>query len=183
MAQVLTIIIPNDGGDPEEAVVSKLVGIGLLESDARRLVENEMVFESSVNIPLSQLFYGKRVGRKWQMPTAVESSAATKLLTYMQMGEGEPLTDEEQAVLTLTITRKVLVKGNGDGFLERAGDYCKSEKVLERLLTQVITPASSYTGTTVECHAREILSHVLTLRRHSRRTGGKNPREGGFAAP
>jgi hypothetical protein len=141
MLQFRTTDIPNDGGDPKEAVVSMFVGIGLLEGDARRLVEDELFFEPSVSISLSQLFYGKRIGKSWQMPTAVEQRTATKLLNYMQTGEGEPLTDEEKAVLTVATTNKVLVKD--DGFLQRAAGYCNSEEVLHKLLKLVSSPTPS----------------------------------------
>ena len=129
----------SDGSDPKEAFVTVLVSIGLQEPDARRLVEDELAFEPTMNIPLSELFYGKKVDGKWQSPTAIQSSAVAKLLTYMQMGESEPLTDEEKAVLTVvTSTNKVTVKSSG--FLERAVGYCKSEDVLLKLLTLVIKP-------------------------------------------
>jgi hypothetical protein len=128
----------SDGSDPKEAMTTVLVSIGLQEADARRLVEDELFFEPTMNIPLTEMFYGKKVDGKWQEPTAVQSSAATKLLTYMQTGEGEALTDEERAALVIVNASNVTVKSKG--FLERAAGYCKSEDALLKLLTMIIKP-------------------------------------------
>ena len=121
-----------------------LVGIGLQEDDAHRLVEDELFFEPTMNIPLSQLLYGRKVGKSWQTPTTIESAAATKLLKFMQAGEGEALTDKERAAPTIVTTNKVTMKS--DGFLERAAGYCKSDDVLHKLLTLVIKPVLTQHG-------------------------------------
>lgn len=127
----------SDGSDPKEAFVTLLVGIGMQEPQARRLVEDELFFEPTVSINLTALFYGSKVGSTWQAPTSIQQSAATKVLNYLA-GNADALTPDEQNTLVTTTSTKVVFKNSG--FLERAASYCAAEDVLYKMLTVVFKP-------------------------------------------
>jgi hypothetical protein len=134
----------SDGSDPREAMVTVLVGIGLSEANARRLVETELDFMPQVTINLSELLNGKKDGKQWREPTDDERSAAAKLLAYINNGTADPLTDDERASLTVTRFNKVTFKTSG--FLERVTTYCTTYDQLLKLLTLVFKPIVSHRG-------------------------------------
>lgn len=129
----------SDGSDPVEAMVTVLVGIGLGEDNARRLVETELDFMPQVDIHLTELLYGRKEGKQWQEPSEVEKRAAMKVMQFI-----DSLPDDEREVLTVTKFNKVQVKSGG--FLERVASYCTSYDQLYKLLTMVIKPVVSHSG-------------------------------------
>jgi hypothetical protein len=134
----------TDGSDPAEAMVAILVGVGLLEVNAKKLVENEFDFMPQVDIHLTELLHGKKDGKSWREPSTVEKTAATKVINFISGVKTDSLTDEERAVLTVTTMTKVTCKSGG--FLERAAGYCTTFEQLKNLITIVMHPVMSHRG-------------------------------------
>lgn len=132
-----TVNIPDLSAedDPAEKLVEVLVDLGLNESNASSLVENEVDVTPFVGIrKFNELTNGRMEGKDWIAATDAEKVAAEKIMNFVQGVESEPLTDEEKD-LVLEIKPQFTVK---KGFLERAAGYVRTLEQLKAVFSVIV---------------------------------------------
>lgn len=119
-----------------DRMVAALCKAGFSVDSASKIVEGEINYQPmTVLRPLNELAVG----------SAVEKSAAEKIINLVFGEAAEPLTDEERAVSV----QKIEVVSVKDGILERIKQYCNSVQQLV-MLFKVIRPTNFVSHVKVE---------------------------------
>jgi hypothetical protein len=118
-------------GQSVAEVVDALVSAGLQESDAKRLVENELDFTPSVKIDLGVLLKG----------TPEQKSVGERILGWVSGQTVDPLSKDEVA-MAVTMGNQVEVKGD---FICRACNYARKREDLTSIFN-VIQPIEVVRG-------------------------------------
>lgn len=134
----------NVAKQQKAALVELLVTGGLSVSNAKNLVENEIICrDPELSIPLTSLLKGFQDGKKFEESNEVQKSAAEKLLATLSRGVPLKLSDEERGSLLIRTPVKPVVKS---GLMERLAAYADTREDLDVIL-DVFTPVLSSSST------------------------------------
>jgi hypothetical protein len=137
-----SVAVPEvpEGKEIEETFVDTLVEMAddpNWRPKAQKMVETELSFLPQVNLPLTELLAGKKVGKTFVQATEAQKSAVSKLI--------EILDGEEAGAINMVFTaaeRESLAQGRNikfqtqvkPGFLERVYTYCDNENHLNTVM-------------------------------------------------
>jgi hypothetical protein len=124
--------------DSAEVATQLLVGVGLSQDNAEKLVEHELDFTPFTGLrSFNELVKGHREGEGWVEATPAEQAVAQKLMSLVMGQQVAPITPEERQII-LRNEPQVVVR---DGFLERVTTYCESEEQVLGVF-QVVQPVN-----------------------------------------
>lgn len=142
----------EEGEELEAALARELATAGVDETNAERLVSNEVSFMPEWKLNFTDMMRGEMRGGKITAPTPTQTTAAEILLCVINGEdlEGDPLTPESRAEMLQSIsddgwfaiqanveagTKYVPMLVDSEGFLDRVCNYASSRDELRSILT------------------------------------------------
>lgn len=144
--------VDDESECPEDVLLEDLLNVGIEESVAKRLVEDEVSFVPQWNLNFTDMLYGKSVSGKIVPASNAEISASEILFKVINGDDedGNELNPKSRLEMLKSISEEgwVLMKQNieshtkyfpqlidGENFLDRVCNYAKSRDDLDAILT------------------------------------------------